>query len=192
MKIGVSQSSAARIRRAVEAVEAGARQGIVTSELQQSTIDMSWVQITSTSQTDNRYPGSLYRRLGADASFEIIGSAGYIWVDTPNGESLSTSTYYPARISGVKESDSKPIFDVIASSKDAFIRGKLDGTLSYQGSATLSIWWYNGSAEADTTENVTVYDWLLSSGQTIASGKQVTAAWDSRSSRYYVTGAQCA
>lgn len=71
------------------------------------------------------------------------------------------------------------------------VKGKLDGALAFGGSATLSIWAWNGSAEADTGDNVTVYDWLLSSGQTIATGTQVVAAWDARSGRYYVTGAQC-
>jgi hypothetical protein len=70
-------------------------------------------------------------------------------------------------------------------------RGKLDGALSFGGSATMSVWYWNGSAEADTGRNVTVYDWLLLTGQSIASGTQVTASWDARSGRYYVTGAQC-
>jgi hypothetical protein len=74
----------------------------------------------------------------------------------------------------------------------SFIRGKLDGTMSYQGSATMSIWAWNGSAEADTGDNVTVWDWKLSSGQNIPSGTQVDAAWDPRSGRYYLTGRQCA
>jgi len=73
----------------------------------------------------------------------------------------------------------------------AVVRGKLDGALSFGGSATMSVWYWNGSAEADTTVNVTVYDWLLLSGQSVASGTQVTAAWDARSGRYYLTGAQC-
>lgn len=70
-------------------------------------------------------------------------------------------------------------------------KGKLDGSLSYQGSATLSVWKYNGSAEADSGENITVYDWLLSSGQSVASGKQVTAFYDLASSRWYLDAAQC-
>lgn len=181
-----------RITRTVERVERMPVNDPPRAPLRSTSLtETHWVQITSTTQTDGRYPGSLYLRDGNGATFTLLSASGGIWVDTPNGESLTTGVYYPARIGGEKASDSKPIFDVIASAKDAFIRGKLDGTLSYQGSATMSIWWYNGSAEADSTENVTVYDWLLSTGQTIASGKQVTAAWDSRSGRYYVTGAQC-
>jgi hypothetical protein len=69
------------------------------------------------------------------------------------------------------------------------LRGKLDDTQSYQGSATLSVWAWNGSAEADTGENVTAYDWHLKSGQSIASGTQVTAALVG--GRWYVIAAQC-
>jgi hypothetical protein len=69
------------------------------------------------------------------------------------------------------------------------LRGKLDGTQSFQGSAVMSVWAWNGSAEADTGENVTVYDWHLKSGQSIAAGTQVTAAMVG--GRWYVIAAQC-
>jgi hypothetical protein len=69
------------------------------------------------------------------------------------------------------------------------LRGKLDGSQSFQGSAVMSVWAWNGSAEADTGENVTVYDWHLKTGQTIASGTQVTAALVG--GRWYVISAQC-
>lgn len=69
--------------------------------------------------------------------------------------------------------------------------GKLDGTLSFGGSAVMSVWRWNGTAYADTLENITVYDWLLSSGQTIAAGRQVTAFFDPSSGRWFVDGAQC-
>jgi hypothetical protein len=69
------------------------------------------------------------------------------------------------------------------------LRGKLDDTQSYQGSAVMSVWAWNGSAEADTGENVTAYDWHLKSGQSIASGTQVTAALVG--GRWYVIAAQC-
>jgi hypothetical protein len=69
------------------------------------------------------------------------------------------------------------------------LRGKLDGSQSYQGSAVMSVWAWNGSAEADTGENMTVYDWHLKTGQTIAAGTQVTAALVG--GRWYVIAAQC-
>lgn len=67
--------------------------------------------------------------------------------------------------------------------------GKLDGALSYQGSATMSEWSFNGSADADTGINETVYDWLLLSGQSIATGTQVVAA--RAGEQWRVIGAQC-
>lgn len=53
--------------------------------------------------------------------------------------------------------------------------GKLDGTLSQGGSATVSVWAGQPGSEADTGKNVKAYDWLMKSGATaIASGKKVT------------------
>jgi hypothetical protein len=71
------------------------------------------------------------------------------------------------------------------------LRGKLDGALSQGSSATMSVWHYDGSAETDTGENVTVYDWMLKSGQSVNSGKKVVATLFMDSGRYYVTAAEC-
>ncbi|MBY0513093.1 MAG: hypothetical protein K2P78_04180 [Gemmataceae bacterium] len=72
---------------------------------------------------------------------------------------------------------------------DGLLMGKLDGDLNYQSGATLSLWAWDGSADADTGVNITVYDWLLSSGQSVASGKRVVAGFDG--GRWRVIGAQC-
>ncbi len=79
----------------------------------------------------------------------------------------------------------------IVTPSSSIIRGKLAGTLSAGLSATLNVWGWNGSAEAATGKTLTVYDWLLMSGQTIASGKKVTATLDIGSNRYYVIAAEC-
>jgi hypothetical protein len=71
----------------------------------------------------------------------------------------------------------------------SLLRGKLDGAMVFGGSAVMSVWAWTGSAEADTGENVTVGDWLLSSGQTIAAGKNVVAGYVG--GRWVVIGAQC-
>lgn len=68
--------------------------------------------------------------------------------------------------------------------------GKLDGSMSFDGTATMSIWKWDGSTMADTGENVTVRDWLLASGQTIASGTRVVAI-KHRGGQWFVVGAQC-
>lgn len=69
--------------------------------------------------------------------------------------------------------------------------GKLDAALSAGSSATMSIWWHNGTVLADTTENVTVYDWLLGSGESIDSATKVIATMNQYDNRYYVTAAEC-
>jgi hypothetical protein len=61
------------------------------------------------------------------------------------------------------------------------VRGTLGGNLSYGGNTTMSV---SGGG------NITVYDWLLSSGQSLANGTQVTAFLDA-DGKYYVDGAQC-
>lgn len=78
---------------------------------------------------------------------------------------------------------------IVSTGTNKLLIGKLDGTMNYAGSATMSVWAWNGSADADTTVNVTVYDWLLKSGQSIASGTQVVAAYVG--GRWRVIGAAC-
>jgi hypothetical protein len=78
---------------------------------------------------------------------------------------------------------------VLPTGAGGLLRGKLDGAMAFGGSAVLSVWAWTGSAEADTGENVTVWDWLLSSGQTIAAGKNVVAGFIG--GRWYVLSAQC-
>jgi hypothetical protein len=71
------------------------------------------------------------------------------------------------------------------------VRGKLNSALSAGGSAFLSVWESDGLAEFDTGEDIEVFDWLMTTGQSIASGSKITALWDENSGHYYVVGAQC-
>jgi hypothetical protein len=73
--------------------------------------------------------------------------------------------------------------------EDHIKRGVLDGALSQGGSATMSVWDWNGSAEDDTTEDITVRDWMLKSGQSISAGKKCVAILFG--SRWYVIAAEC-
>ena len=67
---------------------------------------------------------------------------------------------------------------------------KLNGSLSAGGSASASVWAWNGSAIADTGEDVTVYDWLMKAGATaIASGKKIV--FTSSGGINIVTEAEC-
>lgn len=54
------------------------------------------------------------------------------------------------------------------------LKGKLDGDLSQGGSVTVSLWEPNsGGTEADTGNNITAYDWLLSPGKLLPSAAKV-------------------
>ncbi len=66
------------------------------------------------------------------------------------------------------------------------------GTLNYStASATMAIWAWNGYREVDTGFTVTVYDWLMKTHDSIASGKHAVAFYCPRSRKYYLTNAQC-
>jgi hypothetical protein len=70
--------------------------------------------------------------------------------------------------------------------------GKLDGALSQGGSATMSLWEWDGSTFSDSGTNCTVYDFLLAAGQSIASGKKVVAFGHKQSRYMIVLAAECA
>lgn len=68
-------------------------------------------------------------------------------------------------------------------------KGKLSTSLSFGGSATVRLWYVVSGTETDTGIDITAYDWLLKSGQTVASGTQVVLM--SINGRWYVVGGQC-
>ena len=84
-----------------------------------------------------------------------------------------------------------PVYDAPAGAAGvtAVKKGKLDGAMAYQGSAVMSVWEYEDTAEADAGADVTVHDWLLATGQSIAEATNVVAA--EIAGRWYVIGAQC-
>lgn len=67
--------------------------------------------------------------------------------------------------------------------------GVLDGPLSQGNSATCRLWW--GSTLADSTEDVTVHDNLLASGESIASGGIVEIEYFPIGKKFYVLAAHC-
>lgn len=69
------------------------------------------------------------------------------------------------------------------------VLGKMDANLSDGGSATMSIWSGDAGSETDSTDNVTVNDWLLPSGEQVSSGKKVVAR--KIGCEYYVIAAEC-
>ena len=67
--------------------------------------------------------------------------------------------------------------------------GKLDGALAVGGTQTVSIWADHDGSEVDTTFNVTARDWMLQTGESVASGKKVALSWINGA--WYVTAAEC-
>jgi hypothetical protein len=71
--------------------------------------------------------------------------------------------------------------------------GKLSTTLSAGGSATVEVWQINSTSgdTEDSSCSVTAYDWLLSSGDTLAAGTAVMILQHLQSKRWYVFAASC-
>jgi len=67
------------------------------------------------------------------------------------------------------------------------IRGTLAGTMTSGSTATLNVW--AGTPITSTSETVTVHDWLIPSGEYLASGVRVKASIDPKSGKYYVDAA---
>ncbi len=74
------------------------------------------------------------------------------------------------------------------SSSSAVEMAVLDGALASGGSATASVWRFDGEDLVDTDENVTVYAWMLNSGESVAAGTQVWIGWRGR---WYIMNAAC-
>ncbi len=71
--------------------------------------------------------------------------------------------------------------------------GKLSETLSAGGSATVEVWGVSpsDSSESDQSVSVTAHDWLLSGGDSLASGTPVMIVFHLQSKRWYVFAASC-
>ena len=63
------------------------------------------------------------------------------------------------------------------------LQGTLSGNLIYQGTQTMAV--------TGSSQTLTVYDSLLNSGQSLASGSKVWVAWNVVHRRYEVVSASC-
>ncbi len=149
--------------------------------------DMVPIAIAGPANVDGLYPCTiqLLTDPAGGGDYDDLGDA---WALPLNGETLTEDSYYFGRPASTYEEEDEgeaPVFLVDGRSGGGGgslkLRGTLAGTLSFGSSATMNI------AGGGT---VTVYDWLLSTGQSIASSIQVTAFLDA-DGKYYVDGAQC-
>ena len=78
-------------------------------------------------------------------------------------------------------------WEIIAMERNVWV-GKLEGTLSPEGSATVSLWWPNdetGTME-DSGKDITAWDWLLASGTTLATGSKVIVRLDPQYGKWWI------
>ena len=74
-------------------------------------IEVLYAQITSTTQTSGRYPGSLYT---ADSQATTwTDTSDTCWIVSPNGEALSTGTVYAVNLREVLDSDGLAVYTVM-------------------------------------------------------------------------------
>lgn len=138
--------------------EIGAIGGEAREEMQPATIEMHTGRITSTTKTEGRFPGKRYD-YDADADNADTAPAGAytiaetIWIKARAGEMLSFDVDYDLKLVGTRASDGIEIYVLV--SPPNFHRGKLDGALSYQGSATMSIWAISKGSGTTATSTLT-------------------------------------
>lgn len=149
-----------------------------------------WAQLTDINTSTGSYSWE-EQRLKTDGTFE----------DAPNGRTGTkdgaNQAFDPDGIDSVETDRVVPLvrgldFWLILTQGTALRLGKIatGQTLSAGGTATADVWEWNGSAFADSGDNFTVRDWLLSSGQTIAAGKKIIAMFIN--SVWIVLAAECA
>jgi len=119
--------------------------------------------------TENHYVASGAHLIVPDGAIDAVA-----WFDI--GEGVKTEVITSTRVR--RPSPPLPPFP----SGGFFETATLTADLAFEGSATATI---SGG------RSVTVYDWLLKTGETIASGKKVTISFRTSDGRWYVTGAQC-
>jgi hypothetical protein len=137
---------------------------------------VDWGRITSQAKSSGRYPGTVYDR--------DLNSLVPIWVNEASGLLPGLGVFY--EMIRATDANGRRVYNLRAPEK---VKGVLSGTLNKGSSAPMRIWDWNGTAEADSGFDVTVWDWLLTTGDTIASGTNVTAFF--RSGRWYIDEASC-
>lgn len=76
------------------------------------TTETAWVKLTSTTISAGRYPAR--RWYWDEETSAMVDTSEVVWADTPNGETLSsTSTYYAAQFTGILDADGLAVYQVV-------------------------------------------------------------------------------
>jgi hypothetical protein len=117
----------------------------------------------------------VYDALGLCCAFpagNYGGQADRIWV--VNQPDMTTWT---AGVNGAEGAEDANRYETLA--EFGLTRMvKLTAALAYGGSAAATIYVDNGGASVSTGQSITVYDWILSSGDSASIGKQGWARYD--------------
>lgn len=97
-----------------------AEQATTFSRGRRDSIDVYFVEITSTSKVSGRYPGTRYSYAAKANAWTAEDS---VWVVSANGDDLATGTKYPAIRAGV--ADSKPVWLTVPGSSTPETNGFL-------------------------------------------------------------------
>ena len=179
---GFSRTAEDRIAKAVRRVELG-REGREGAE---RGAEQALVARCTGAASGGLYPGVITAWDEEASAWEDFGDCQ---IKPLNSEALASGTRYPV-VPAAQQSSGDLLVLLLAGSGggSSTVHGVLDGTLTQGSSATLSV--YSGPS-TDTGANVTVYDFMLASGQTVAAGAHAFAALDATDGLYYVIAAPC-
>ena len=126
--------------------------------------------------------------MAADRPLVVLGTGNSGQIVGPSNNSTSLSVGYP----GFVCIGTSPVSGTVVAQRvqNQQVIGKLDGALSNNSSAVVSVWTGAPNSESDSDDNITAYDWLMKDGaDDIASGKKVVC--EAINFTWYVTEAEC-
>ena len=115
------------------------------------TIEMHFFKVTGPI-TSGVYPGLRYVPTSTAFAFEVADPTETAWILPSNDELLTKRVFYPCKLFGV-HTDGLCIY--VPTMFQQTLGGKLDGTLNYHSSATMSVWGNSGGSGATATSTIT-------------------------------------
>ena len=173
MSFGFSQTDCQRIARAVKQSEQQSTPVTPRSAVPGGAAQPQWI-------VGGVLAGSLTQ--GGSQTLNMDGGVTVVVYDAllQSGQALASGT----KVVGTYDAYSGKYYATSwTTSKWPIIRGTLTSSLSQGSSATMD--------EAVTSQEFTVNDWMLGSGESISSGLKIIAMLDLNDGNYYVVAAEC-
>lgn len=132
MALGLSRHAVDRLRELVQSAEV--EDATAPREVNPRPFDVQFVEVTSTTQTSGRYPGTVYAYNAAASTWSA--TSGAVWVVDPANR-LATGVKYLAK--RVAVANGRPVFLVGKTSPAGITVKDATGTPTYTGITTLSV-----------------------------------------------------